>query len=130
MATIISEVDIAPAKIAIRSDGIMHVHIRADIEITLEESLLIFQTRTELAKNVKYPILYTAPKFVIPSKEVREFVASQERSKLVIANAFVINSLPQRIIAKSFIKLNKPVRPTDYFDTEAEAVAWLKTFIR
>lgn len=122
-------IDIPAATIRIREEGFLHIHIKIEDEFTIEHSASIVKARTELADGRKMPILYTATKFVIPSKEVREYVASESRSELVVADAFVINSLPQRMMVRFFLKFNKPVRPTQFFDEETSAVRWLKQFV-
>ena len=122
-------IDIEAATIKLREDGIMHVHIKIKMNFELEHSMQIVAARTKLAAGQSYPMLYTATKFVIPSAEVREYVASESRSKLVSADAFVINSLPQRIIANFYRKFNKPVRPTKVFDNVDEAIKWLKNYV-
>lgn len=122
-------VDIDAAKIELRPDGIMHVHVKVPMNFELKHSMQIVEARTQLAQDRSYPILYTSGQLVIPSAEVREYVASEPRSKLVTADAFIVNSLPQRIIANFYLKWNKPVRPTKMFDKEEEAIAWLKNYV-
>lgn len=119
-------ISIEEADITILSDHIMHIHIKLEDEFIIENSMNLVKARTELAAGRKMGILYTATRHVIPSREVREFVASEGRSELVIADAFVINSLPQRLAIKFFIKFNQPVRPTRFFDNEHSALNWLE----
>ena len=45
------------------------------------------------------------------------------------ADAFIINSLAQKILANFYVKINKPERPTKFFDKEDEALEWLKQYI-
>lgn len=122
-------IDIDVAKICICESGIMHVHIKVEDEFTIEHSIELVKARTELANGRKMPIMYTSPKFVIPSKEVREYVASEDRSALVLADAFVIYSLPQRLMSRFYLRFNKPVRPTQFFESEESATEWLQTFL-
>lgn len=117
------------ADIAIRADGIMHVHVKIELDFKLEHSMEIVAARTQLAAGRPFPILYTATTFVIPTSEVRQYVASEDRSELVLADAFVINSLPQRITAKLYRVINRPVRPTRIFENEMDAIEWLKGFV-
>ena len=107
----------------------MHVHVKVPMNFELKHSMQIVEARTHLAQDRSYPILYTSGQLVIPSAEVREYVASEPRSKLVTADAFIVNSLPQRIIANFYLKWNKPVRPTKMFDKEEEAIEWLKNYV-
>lgn len=45
------------------------------------------------------------------------------------ADAFVIKSMAQKILANFYIKINKPERPTKFFNNKDEAINWLKPFI-
>ncbi|MCB0401806.1 MAG: hypothetical protein KDD41_06965 [Flavobacteriales bacterium] len=122
-------VHLKSADICILPGGIMHIHIKKTVELSIDDSAEIVAARSKLANNKPYPLLYTATRFVLPSKEVREYVASEERSSLVIADAFVVNSLPQKIIANTFLRINKPVRPTRIFKSKKDAIKWLQQFI-
>lgn len=121
--------DVGCATVELREDGIMHVHIKETDTFEMDNSTEVFKVRERIADGKRSPIIYTCTQFVIPSKEVREFVASEERSELVLADAFVVNSLPQKLMANLFIKINKPVRPTKVFNNFEAACDWAKTFI-
>lgn len=118
------------AEVYLRTDGIMHVHIMVKNTFELEDSMKIVEARTKLADNKAYPLLYTTEyTFVTPSPEVKKYVASEGRSSLVLADAFVISSLPQRLAAKIFSNFNNPVRPVKFFSNEADAILWLQGFL-
>jgi hypothetical protein len=118
-------VEIPGARIEIRPDGILHVHVTVDTEMTMEHAKAIVAARTELAQGRKYPLLSTASKYTLPNKEVRDYIASERRSELVLADAIVFNGLGQRLMANIFLKINKPVRPIRVFTEKEEAVDWL-----
>lgn len=127
---IIDMVEVPSADICIYSNGIMHIHIKVKNTFEIANSIEIFEARTKLAQNKKHPILYTTESsFVTPSKEVNNYVASEERSKLVLADAFVMKSLPQRIAARTYRLFKSPVSPTGFFANEKDAIEWLKKFL-
>lgn len=127
---IISETSVPSADIFIYSNGIMHIHIKVRNILELSDSMEIVEARTKLAQGKKHPVLYTTEhSFVTPSKEVNSYVASEERSKLVLADAFVMKSLPQRLAAKTYMLFKGPVRPTQFFSNESDAMEWLKSFL-
>lgn len=45
------------------------------------------------------------------------------------ADAFVLNSIAQKILANFYVKINKPERPTKFFNNSEEALIWLKKYI-
>jgi hypothetical protein len=61
------------------------------------------------------------------SKEAREYTASSEVSEILKADALVIKGLALRIIGNGYLRINKPNRPTRLFNSEVDAVTWLKT---
>lgn len=127
---VINKVDLPAADIFIYSNGIMHIHIKVRNTLGISDSKEIVEARTTLAQGNKYPVLYTTEhSFVTPSKEVNSYVASEKRSELVLADAFIIKSFPQRLAAKSYMLFKNPVRPTNFFSNEDDAINWLKTFI-
>lgn len=62
------------------------------------------------------------------SKEAREYIASDEVSEILKADAFVMKGLALRIILNGYLKINKPNRATRLFNSEKDAVIWLKQF--
>jgi transposase len=63
------------------------------------------------------------------SKDAREYIASDEVSEILKADALVITGLALRIIGNGYLKINKPKRPTRLFNSETEAINWLKQYI-
>jgi hypothetical protein len=46
-----------------------------------------------------------------------------------VADAFVIDSLAQRILGNFYLKFNKPQFPTRFFNSKEEALIWLEAFV-
>jgi hypothetical protein len=61
-----------------------------------------------------------------PDLEAMNYIASEGSSPYAIAEAYVIASLSQKILAKFYLNFNKPARPTRMFGAIPEAVTWLK----
>lgn len=127
--SIIRNIDLDIANISIRSDGIMHVTMKNKEEFGIDEVKLIRRTRKELAQGKSYPILYTGDKLVLPTKEARAYMAEKTDQELAKAEAMIIKSLPQRMIASTYIRINKPKCPTRFFENESDAIEWLKEFV-
>jgi len=126
----IESTEVDAAEINICTNGIMHIHVKVKGVFSIEHSKEIVAARTSLAGNRKYPVLYTLEDaFLTPSKEVSQYVASDERSTLIIADAFIVESFPQRLAARAYRLFSKPVRPTAFFSTKGKAIQWLQSFI-
>ena len=126
----IDEVRLEWAVITLRSDKIIHIHNLIKGPMSMEVSKSIVEARTKLAKNKPYPMLYTADNpTVTASEELTEYLLTEERNRLVLADAFVITSFAQRLAAKMYFNLKKPVKPTSFFPNEEQAVKWLRKFV-
>lgn len=127
---VIRSSSLSAADIKIYSNGIMHIHIKIKNAFTLQDSIAIVEERTKLAQGKKHPVMYTVEyAFVTPSKKVTEYLSTNERIKLVLADAFVVKSFSQRLAAKSYLLMRKPKKPTAIFSSEESALEWLKTFL-
>jgi hypothetical protein len=62
------------------------------------------------------------------TKEAREFLASKEGCSNVKCCAIIISSEVTRIIANFFIRMNKPLVPTNLFTSEEKARQWLFSY--
>jgi hypothetical protein len=59
--------------------------------------------------------------------EVMDFIANVA-NKHGKADAFVIHSLPQKILGNFFLKFKQPSIPTKFFSSEKSAIEWLKQY--
>jgi hypothetical protein len=60
--------------------------------------------------------------------DMRYAAASTVENKFTIADAIIVKSLSQRIIANFYLRFNKPVKPTKIFSDREEAAFWLMSF--
>lgn len=128
--SILAEKDIGFARIVIGSDGIMYIDINTDGDFTLENAKELFEASLEVGKGKQYPNLIRVHQYFLPTKEAREFVAAPERSSRALAEAYVIKSLPQKLIGNFYIRIDKPLAPTKLFTSEEKAMEWLKGFVK
>lgn len=56
-------------------------------------------------------------------------LSKNENNPYSKADAFVLNSIAQKILANFYVKINKPERPTKFFNNLDEALIWLKKYI-
>ena len=111
-------------------DGIVYLHT-SDRQIqTVESIFLLTKTLGEILPNKPAPILSTHDSNALPSYEVRQFVAQEDANPYSAADAFIVTSLPQKLIANFYLKFNKPARPTKLFSKKEDAVKWLKNYLK
>lgn len=124
------QVNLKNATLHIRKDGILHIHIKANADLQLDDAVQIVETMGKLGNRKKFPILIDAGDFAHIDKEVRIFSASRESNIYTIADAIAYSSFPQKLVADFYVKHNKPVVPTQVFPEMDKAIKWLKTFVK
>ncbi len=115
------------ASIRVRSDGIVQVN-SGEIYYTMIETMAVHEKINELSNNQPMLILHVPGEFANVDEETRRFLASEFGLRYVIAQAFVLNSMAQRIVANFFMKINKPIKPTKFFTSQEDAEKWLLSF--
>lgn len=74
----------------------------------------------------KFFVLFEGDEDASVSGEARRAGASEEYTGHVAALALYSNKAYERIIGSLFLKINKPLVPTEFFDNREQAIAWLK----
>jgi hypothetical protein len=75
------------------------------------------------------PILIICEKNSFSDISLLSKLSQNSNSPFSKADAFVLNSLAQKILAKFYIKINIPERPTNFFDNAEDALIWLKQYM-
>jgi hypothetical protein len=107
--------------------GIMHIHLKEQTEITLNDAGLAVVKMGEISKRKKLPVFIDVGEFYTIDREVRVFSASKERNVYTIADAIAYASPGQKLVANFYLKQNNPSVPTKVF-SEKKAVKLLKKF--
>lgn len=76
--------------------------------------------------NKKFFVLFEGGDDASVSGEARRAGASKEYTGHVAALALYSNKAYERIIGSLFLKINKPLVPTEFFDDREKAIAWLR----
>lgn len=111
-------------------EGFLRVSVLPEVEMNLEDARSDFEAARILANNTPLPILSDPRQLKSSTHEVRSFYASKELAENILAMAVLVDSLAIKMVVNFFIKFHKPHFPTRMFNKEAEALAWLKQYIR
>lgn len=128
--SILDQIENELSIIYIREDGIRHTHLKVEYEVCIEHAEAVLALTKKVSKDKAYPSLFTVDKFLVPNSEVREYMASERRTKHSLADGFVLHSLPQKIMGNFYLKFNSPPIPTQMFSREADAIQWLRQFVQ
>lgn len=107
-------------------DGIARTKVKPQAEITLVEAKENSIVVNSLSPGNLYPLLIDSRDIKTISKEARDFFSMNNRESNVSAFAIIIHSPISRVIGNFFMGLNKPRVPARLFNSEKEAVKWLK----
>lgn len=125
--TIIKQAELPHTKIQLRSDGIIqffygdYVHYNMDISQEVENAMM------PVTEGITYMSLRIAGKQSSMAIKVMQYLSRGRGCLLTLADAFVIKSLLQRILAKIYLSFAKPYVPTKFFGNVEDAEAWLKS---
>lgn len=110
----------------IHDDLLIEFKVKANINLEAKD---VWESR-DLSVNYipgkKFYVLFEGDDEASVSGEARRAGASEEYTKHVAALALYSNKAYERIIGSLFLKINKPLVPTEFFDDREKAIAWLR----
>ncbi len=122
---IIETVQLPHTKIELRDDGIIQFFHKDTFQFTMSEIKEMEEVVLKITKGVTHKSLMVAGDFTNVDLEVMKHLSSSENTLVSLADAFVLNSFAQKLLANFYLKINKPVLPTKIFNKVDEAEAWL-----
>lgn len=131
MATISAKkdhIELKKCSVSLRHDNIVEINIKPDLMITKENAEEMVQAMGIIGNGKKHPVLIVAGDYTLPESDARPYIASYEANKYTLANAFVINSMAQKLVGNVYLKIDRPVTPTKIFTDKTEAIKWLSKF--
>jgi hypothetical protein len=111
------------------SEGILHARSKLHCDLNLEDAQEIIRKVGELGGGKPRPILVDLTHMRSMSREARKYFASPEPAKVESAAALLVKSPLAKAIGNFFMGLNKSLIPARLFTSEAEALAWLRSFL-
>ncbi|MDI1234340.1 MAG: hypothetical protein PSX81_08665 [bacterium] len=123
------------AKILIKTlsmldDRTLFLEFNDEVIIDLEAIKLIDKNCDALVAGRKLKRLVIAGKNTLITKEARVFgqVKSKEMRNIVIAEAVVVNTLPQKMVANFYFAFIKDFYPAKFFTDINKAKEWLSKY--
>lgn len=129
LPTIISEiVQTRISKVYLREDDILQIDIDADKQFDKNDYQDLVDAARKIGMGRKFRNLIVVGEHTIPDAETRDISCSEIGSRFKIADAFVINSTVQAMIANVYMRIHQPFVPTRFFKNIEEAEKWLMQF--
>ncbi|CAN5399194.1 hypothetical protein BH10BAC1_BH10BAC1_01290 [soil metagenome] len=126
--SILEQINFATLSVALRSDGIVQVKVKANDEIDVKHVVQVVDSLEKMGNGKKFPLLIVVGEYTLPTPEARAYIATPESDPFALAEAYVIQSFTQKLVGNVYLNLHKPARPTRMFNSEVKAIEWLKTF--
>jgi hypothetical protein len=124
---IIEKLDLAHTKIELRDDGIIQFFYGDNINYTMKETEELENAVAKITNGVVHKSLRVAGKFSNIDIEVMKYLSRGRGTLFTLADSFVLHSMPQKLLANFYLKINKPVLPTKFFTKINEADKWLQS---
>jgi len=116
---------VAHTKVELRDDGIIQFFYADNMHYTMEQTKALEQAVQEMTKGVTHMSLRIAGKYTIADIEIMRYLSRGRGTLFTLADAFVIHSAPQKLLANFYLKINQPILPTRFFNNVPDAEKWL-----
>ncbi|MBL7937138.1 MAG: hypothetical protein JNM51_15120 [Bacteroidia bacterium] len=108
-------------------DEILFVKMKEGVNLGQPEMEELLKQAVELTMPNKYFAIVDMTASYDSTLEARNFYAESDYSKYRYADAFIVNSLPMRLLVNFFIAFNKPKIPSKMFNNEESALTWVNS---
>jgi hypothetical protein len=107
-------------------DGICRTIARPQAEVTLADAKENSAAVNGFFADKKFPLLVDSRMIRSMEREARSFFSTNNRDTKITCIGVIVNSPLSRVIGNFFMGLNKPQVPSRLFESQYEAVEWLK----
>ncbi|MBK7311701.1 MAG: hypothetical protein IPI93_13230 [Sphingobacteriaceae bacterium] len=115
------------ATITYMDENIIHVNYDDEL-LDLETIKNVFYTSRKNSPWELAPVYITGGTFTNQDADARKFSSSAEVMNSCSAIAFLSKTMGEKLLANFFIKFMKPSKPTRFFSSQEDCIAWLKQF--
>ena len=110
-------------------DGIMRVDYSRCQGITLATYKSSYEQRLKISRD-RLPVLLVGKRVGFVDHQALRFASSDEVCAITAALGMLAGSFLEKHLGQMFIAYHTPPYPTRMFDSETEALGWLKTFLK
>ena len=111
----------------IHDDLLIEFKVKKNVTLQASDVWESKQLSVDHLPGKKFLVLVEAEENTDISGDARRATASAEYAEHVAALAICTGKMHEHIIGSLFLKVNKPIVPTKFFNNRSEAIDWLKT---
>lgn len=108
-------------------EDVLIVKMKPNIDIGESELTELFNLSNELADFKKRFVIIDTRENFNSNADIRTLYSDDNFIKYRYADAFIVNSLPMRLLVNFYISFNKPKIPTKMFNNPDSAREWIYT---
>jgi hypothetical protein len=112
--------------ISLLENGIIRTSYKSDVVVTLEEIKIIELALFEMSNNKTFKnLLDSRGGYTTFEADARQYAANSPITKSITVAAFVVNTLPLKLLVNFYIQFNKPAYKIKVFSDYELARWWL-----
>lgn len=123
---VIERIDLKNVTVSLLDQSVVCIKVKEGTHLDIGDVKEIQVAKRKLIGDAKHTVLLISPKCGSATREARDYSASAEVNLNAIAKAVVLNGLVMRIIINFFMNYNKPPVEHRVFESEKEALEWLR----
>lgn len=106
-------------------EGILIIELGKDVEIGTKEAKEQLKACKKLTEGNEAPVIIVDNHLkTITTPDAREVLSKGPESSIRISEAFVVSSLPKRMMVNFYTKFHKPKNPVKIFSNFNDAWTW------
>ena len=113
--------------IEIKEDWYYEIVVLPEKVFSMNNLIQVVESEKKMGGRL-LPILILVTQYATTTSEFLFHLAKKSSNPYAKAEAYVISSLNQKILANFYLKMIKPNRPTKFFSDVEEAKKWLRQF--
>jgi hypothetical protein len=112
-----------------KHDLYYEIEIAENGEFGFEDLKLQIEAQKEMGAQC-LPVIVLCGDYTTKDIDFMYHISKNANVPYSAADGFIINSVPQRIIANFYVMIVRPERPTKFFNTKEDALNWLQKFMK
>ncbi len=115
-------------KVSVSDQNYYVVEIKDNCEFEIEDLKQLVAFEKEISGKVM-PVLVICAFNAQTNNELITYLSKNVNNPYCKAEAFIITSLAQKILANVYLKFTTPERPVKFFKKKEEGIKWLEKYI-
>lgn len=104
------------------------MEVKDDVELEVSDILILVGFQKELGGGKTFPVIILPSPTATTNSDLIKYISKKENLPYTKADAFILTSVAQKILAKLYIRFVPPERPTQFFTSKDDAYKWIEKY--